>query len=73
MIKILKNNLIFFFVLIFYFLYLCCAARSLPINSDIANHMLQAQDFLSGNFLMKGWIFTGVTFLTTDLFVYEIA
>lgn len=69
----LKNNVIFIFFFIFYFLYLCCVTRCLPINSDIANHMLQAQDFLSGNFLMKGWIFSGVTFLTTDLFVYEIA
>lgn len=60
-----------FFILYFYFI--CSQSRSYGINSDIANHMLQAQDFLSGNVLMKGWCFTGITFLTTDLFFYEIA
>ncbi len=60
-----------FFILYFYFI--CGQSRSYGINSDIANHMLQAQDFLSGNVLMKDWCFSGVTFLTTDLFFYEIA
>ena len=70
--KNIKIILVFIFFII-YFLYAYFVSRSLPINSDIANHMLQSQDFLSGNFLMKGWIFTGITFLTTDLIFYNIA
>ena len=69
----LKKNIIYFILFIAYFYFICLVTRCLPINSDIANHMLQAQDFLSGNFFMKDWNFSGVTFLTTDLLFYDIA
>ena len=43
------------------------------IDSDQANHLLQADDILSGNFFLKDWNLTGVTFFTTDLLYFEIA
>lgn len=43
------------------------------IDSDQANHLLQADDILSGNFFLKDWHLTGVTFFTTDLLYFEIA
>ena len=69
----LKKDFVYFIFFIIYFYFICLVTRCLPINSDIANHMLQAQDFLSGNFFMKDWNFSGVTFLTTDLLFYDIA
>lgn len=47
--------------------------RFFGINSDQANHLLQADDILSGNFFLSDWNLTGVTFLTTDLVYFEIA
>lgn len=46
--------------------------RFFEINSDLANHLLQADDILTGNFFLSDWNLTGITFLTTDLIYYEI-
>jgi len=51
-------------------IYLC---SSIPLDSDRANHLLQAQDIAAGNLFLNGWNLTGVTFLTTDLLYYLVA
>lgn len=47
--------------------------RFCGLDSDQANHLLQADDILSGNFFLNDWHLTGVTFFTTDLIYFEIA
>ena len=42
-----------------------------PLDSDFANIVLEASDFLSGNVFLSGWIQTGISFLTTD-FIYFV-
>ena len=42
------------------------------IDADKANHLLQADDIIHGNFFLKGWILSGVTFLFSDLPFYEL-
>lgn len=41
--------------------------KRIPIDSDYANLVLEANDILSGNIFRKGWILTGISFLTTDV------
>lgn len=60
-------------VSLFYITFMCVIAKIIPIESDRANHVLQAQDILHGNIFFNDWILTGVNFLTTDLPFYEIA
>lgn len=71
--KRIRNCLIIVGVLIGVICYtaLCVLLCSyVPIDSDKANHLLQAHDILQGNFFLSGWILTGVTFITTDLPFY---
>lgn len=44
-----------------------------PINSDFANHVLEGADWVSGNFFLKGWTLTGISFLTTELPCYGLS
>lgn len=39
----------------------------LPMNSDAACMILEAEEILSGNVFLSDWSLTGITFLTTDL------
>lgn len=44
-----------------------------PINSDFANHVLEGADWVNGNFFLKGWTLTGISFLTTELPYYGLS
>ncbi len=44
-----------------------------PINSDFANHVLEGQDWIGGNFFLKDWVLTGISFLTTELPFYGLS
>lgn len=46
------------------------ACKNVGLDSDKANHLLQAKDIVEGNVFLKDWFLTGVTFLTTDLPYY---
>lgn len=61
------------FCVIIYGILIIRLCSSIGIDSDKANHLLQAKDILNGNFFLKDWNLTGVTFFTTDLLYYEIA
>lgn len=43
------------------------------INSDFANHVLEGADWIGGNFFLKDWVLTGISFLTTELPFYGLA
>jgi len=62
---IILGGIIYISIVIFY-------CRKIGIDSDKANHLLQANDILHGNFFLKDWNLTGVSFLTTDLLYYEV-
>jgi len=47
-------------------------AAHMGIDSDRANHLLQAKDLADGNLFLSGWNLTKAHFLTTDLFAYFI-
>lgn len=42
------------------------------IDSDYANLVLEANDIINGNFFLRGWNLTGVTFFPTDLVFFII-
>lgn len=42
-------------------------------NSDSASLVIEADDILHGNIFLKDWTLTGVSFLTTDVLIHEIA
>ena len=44
-----------------------------PINYDFANHVLEGQDWIGGNFFLKDWVLTGISFLTTELPFYGLS
>lgn len=48
-------------------------AWTVPINSDHASILLEAEDSAHGNLLLRGWTLTAVTFYTTDLPFYVLA
>ena len=47
-------------------------ARTIPVNSDGAAGVLEAEAFLHGNYLLHGWTVTNVSYYTTDLPFYII-
>ncbi|MDN5377756.1 MAG: hypothetical protein PWQ76_7 [Clostridiales bacterium] len=70
----LKRNILYmlssFFCAFIFFFFLFFSAKAflnVPIDSDYANLVLEANDILSGNIFLKGWNLTGITFFTTDL------
>lgn len=56
-----------------YGVYLGTVCMRVPLNSDHANQLLQAEDILKGNILLKGWNLTGVSFRFTELPFYLLA
>ena len=48
-------------------------AWTVPINSDYASILLEAEDAAHGNIFLRGWTLTAVTFYTTDLPFYVLA
>ena len=42
-------------------------ASTFPVGSDGASNALEAWDLLHGNWLLRGWTFTDVSFYTTEL------
>ena len=62
--KIVRGGFLAVFAAV-YFLYLYFAFSAIPIDSDWASLNLEAADILSGNVLLRGWNFTGATFLFT--------
>jgi hypothetical protein len=73
----MKKNVILIagicFVLIFAYIYLCfCIFRKVPIDSDMANMVLEADDIFHGNIFLSDWVLTGISFLTTDLLFFVI-
>ena len=42
-------------------------SATFPVGSDGASNALEAWDLLHGNWLLRGWTFTDVSFYTTDL------
>ncbi|KHL92664.1 hypothetical protein QW71_27960 [Paenibacillus sp. IHB B 3415] len=59
------------FIFAFYF-FNKLSWRAMP-NSDYASIILEAQSFLKGNFILKNWSLTNISFYTTDLPFYVIA
>ena len=54
----------------------CCYARlsaTFPGGSDGASNALEAWDLLHGNWLLRGWTLTDVSFYTTELPEYAVA
>jgi hypothetical protein len=54
---------------------LCCYARvsaTFPGGSDGASNALEAWDLLHGNWLLRGWTLTDVSFYTTELPEYAV-
>jgi hypothetical protein len=54
---------------------LCCYARvsaTFPSGSDGASNALEAWDMLHGNWLLRGWTLTDVSFYTTELPEYAV-
>lgn len=60
------------FISLMYMTGIIFLVRNTAIDSDKANHLLQAADIMSGNFFLKNWILTGITFFTTDLLFYDM-
>ena len=60
-------------LIIVYIMFIIILCSYMGLDSDKANHLLQAVDIISGNFFFKDWNLTGVTFITTDLIYYEFA
>lgn len=59
-------------LVLFYIAWLIEKICRLPMNADAACMILEAEDILAGNFFLKDWCLTGVSFLTTDLPYYII-
>lgn len=68
-----RNIIVYAFVFLIYTACVIALCRSVGLDADKANHVLQAKDILSGNLFFKDWNLTGITFLSTDLLFYEIA
>lgn len=46
--------------------------RCVPIDSDYSNLVLEGNELVQGNFFLKGWNLTGISFITTDLLFFVI-
>lgn len=57
---------------IFFILFLI-AAKTIVLNSDSANAILQAHAIVNGNPRLTGWWLSNVSFYTTDLWLYALA
>ena len=59
-------------LLITYFIYLFFAFAQVPMDSDFASLVLEANDILSGNIFLNGWYLTGATFILSEIPFYLI-
>ena len=57
-------------IILIHSVYLYLTFLRVPLNSDHANQVLQAADILSGNFFLKGWNLTGVSFYLSEIPFY---
>lgn len=55
-----------------YSFFAICVFAQIPLNSDLANMMLEADDILNGNLFLTDWTLTGISFLTTDLLFFIV-
>ncbi len=64
-------------IFVFIFFHIYTIQSHIFIESDLSNMVLEADDFLKGNILLKGWyndwFSTGITYLTTDFLYFLIA
>jgi len=60
-------------LLITYFVYLFFAFAQVPMDSDFASLVLEANDILSGNIFLNGWYLTGATFILSEMPFYLIS
>lgn len=58
--------------ILMYIVFVIVLCYNSGFHADPANHLLQADDILSGNIFLSDWNLTGITFYTTDLIYYEI-
>ncbi len=70
--KSIIRKILFLVASVIYIFGIISLCSRIDLDADKANHLLQAEDILSGNFFMSDWELTGVTFFTTDLIYYEI-
>ena len=63
---------VFIFAVLFlaYGVYLFFAFAQIPMDSDFASLVLEAQDILDGNLFLEDWNLTGVTFLFSEIPFY---
>ena len=64
-------------IFVFIFFHIYTIQSHIFIESDLSNMVLEADDFLKGNILLKGWynewFSTGITYLTTDLLYFLLS
>lgn len=64
-------------IFVFIFFHIFIIQSHIFIESDLSNMVLEADDVLKGNILLKGWynewFSTGITYLTTDLLYFLAA
>ncbi len=69
-----KNNIFPLILLLFFFgiygIYLFFAFAQVPMDSDFASLVLEANDILNGNILLKGWHLTNAPFTFTEIPFY---
>ena len=70
--NILPLILLFIFFAI-YGIYLFFAFAQVPMDSDFASLVLEANDILSGNIFLNGWYLTGATFILSEMPFYLIS
>lgn len=49
-----------------------CFATQVPLNSDAASALLEAQDIAAGNLLLSGWNLSTVSFYFTEVLPYAV-
>lgn len=60
-------------IILIYSIYIFRIFSGVPIDSDFANLVLEADDIVNNhNFFLNGWNQTGISFLTTDLLYFMI-
>ncbi len=64
--------LLIFVMLIIYFVYIFFAFAQVPMDSDFASLVLEANDILNGNIFLNGWYLTGATFILSEIPFYLI-
>ncbi len=70
--NILPLILLFIFFAI-YGIYLFFAFAQVPMDSDFASLVLEANDILNGNIILKGWHLTDAPFTFTEILFMRLA